>query len=351
MSQAAVDRTHLPRVSVMMPVRNEAAYVARSLGAVLAQDYPSDLVEVLVADGMSTDGTREIVEGMLASHPNVRLLDNPGLIAPTALNLATKAASGDILVRVDGHCEIATDYVSNCVRHLLEDGVEGVGGSVETIGEDGASEAIAIAMSSRFGVGGSAFRTATGKTMLVDTIPFAAYTREVVERAGPYDETLVRNQDDEYNYRIRKLGGRLLLAADVRSRYYSRATLRSLWRQYFGYGFWKVRVLQKHPRQMSARQFVPGLFVACLLVGVVLSPFSRSMRRMLCAALLAYGCASGIAAVSVAARTDWRHLRTLSLAFAALHLSYGTGFLWGNWRVLMESAKRTDREANESESR
>ena len=112
MSRTSTDRTHLPRVSVMMPVRNEAAYVARSLGAVLAQDYPSDLVEILVADGMSTDGTREIIEGMLPSHPNVTLLDNPGLIAPTALNLATKAASGDILVRVDGHCEIATDYVS-----------------------------------------------------------------------------------------------------------------------------------------------------------------------------------------------------------------------------------------------
>ena len=328
-----------PFVSVLMPVRNEAAYISRSLGAVLAQDYPRERVEVIVADGMSTDGTREIIEEIQASHPDVRLLDNPGLIAPTALNLATAAARGEILVRVDGHCEIAADYVSNCVRHLLEDGVDGVGGSVETIGENEAAEAIAVAMSSIFGVGGSAFRTAQGKTMLVDTIPFPAYTRQVVEKAGPYDETMVRDQDDEYNYRIRKLGGRLLLAADVRSRYYSRAGLSSLWRQYFQYGYWKARVLWKHPRQMSVRQFVPGLFVACLIGLALLAPVSRSARRFLWAMLLAYGAASAVASVEAASRTDWRHLPRLPVAFGALHLSYGSGFLLGNWRVLAQRAR------------
>lgn len=342
MTRTSIDQTRLPRVSVLMPVRNEAAYVARSLGAVLEQDYPSDRLQVLVADGMSTDGTREIVEEIAARQPTVCLLDNPGLIASTALNLATKAASGDVLVRVDGHCQIASDYISNCVRHLVKDGVDGVGGSVDTIGENRSAEVIAIAMSSRFGVGGSAFRTTSGKTMLADTIPFPAYTREIVETVGPYDESLVRNQDDEYNYRIRKHGGRLLLAADVRSRYYSRASIASLWRQYFGYGFWKARVLHKHPRQMSVRQFVPGLFVACLIVGAVLSPFSKSARRMLWTTLVAYGGASGVASVSAAARTEWQNLPKLLLAFGALHFSYGTGFLWGNWRVLLEAANRSN---------
>jgi glycosyltransferase involved in cell wall biosynthesis len=237
----------LPLVSVLMPVRNEAVYIERSLNAILAQDYPSDLLEIVIADGMSTDGTREKVLGFQEKHPGIRLLDNPGLIAPKALNVATAAAHGSILVRVDGHCEIAPDYVSNCVRHLLMDGVDGVGGSVETIGEDRSAAAIAAAMSSVFGVGGSAFRTIKDTTMLADTIPFPAYTREIVAKAGPYDEAMVRDQDDEYNYRIRKLGGKLLLAADVRSRYYSRASLKSLWRQYFQYGYWKARVLWKHP--------------------------------------------------------------------------------------------------------
>lgn len=322
-------RPHLPAVSVLMPVRNEAAYIARSLGAVLRQDYPSDLLEVLVVDGMSTDQTREIVRKFQRDHSNVRLLDNKQRIAPSALNLATAEAKGEVLVRVDGHCEIAPDYIWNCVRHLSEDGVDGVGGSLVTIGEDDAARAIAAAMSSSYGVGGAAFRTVSDRTMLADTIPFPAYTREIVRRVGPYDERFVRNQDDEYNYRIRKLGGRLLLAADVRSRYYSRATLASLFRQYYGYGLWKGPVLVKHPRQMKARQFVPAVFVAALIIGFVFCPFSGRVRRLLAALVLAYLGMSGVAAQRVAARTEWRFLPKLPVAFAALHLSYGIGFWHG----------------------
>lgn len=324
----------LPFVSVIMPVRNETAYIQRSLAAVLAQDYPADLLEVIVADGMSIDGTREMVQVIQIEHPNVRLIDNPKLIAPTALNLATAAARGEIIVRVDGHCEIAPDYVTNCVRHLLDNEAEGVGGSVQTVGETDTARAIAAAMSSTFGVGGSAFRTTHGRTMLVNTIPFPAYTRQIVEAAGQYDETLVRDQDDEYNYRIRKLGGRLLLAADVNSRYYSRAGIASLWRQYFGYGFWKARVLWRHPRQMRARQFVPAAFVACLSLGVIFFPFSRLVRRLLLITLLAYGSASGLASARVATQTYRRHLLKLPAAFAAMHLSYGTGFLLGNGAIV-----------------
>lgn len=325
----------LPLVSVIMPVRNETTYIQRSLAAVLAQDYPADLLEVIVADGMSTDGTRKIVQTIQIEHPNVRLIDNPKLIAPAALNLATSGAHGEIIVRVDGHCEIAPGYVTNCVRHLMQDGVDGVGGSVETVGESEMARAIAAAMSSTFGVGGTAFRTTHGRTMLVDTIPFPAYTRQIVEAAGPYDETLVRDQDDEYNYRIRKLGGRLLLAADVNSLYYSRSGLASLWRQYFGYGFWKARVLWRHPRQMKARQFVPAASVACLGFGVLFFPFSRPVRRLLLIALLVYGSASRLASACVATQTDRRHLPKLPAAFAAMHLSYGTGFLLGNAAIVV----------------
>lgn len=332
----------LPFVSVIMPVRNETAYIQRSLTAVLAQDYPADLLEVIVADGMSLDGTREMVQALQIDHHNVRLIDNPKRIASTALNLATAAARGDIIVRVDGHCEIAPDYVSNCVRHLLNDEAEGVGGSVQTVGETDTARAIAAAMSSPFGVGGSAFRTTKGGTMLTDTIPFPAYLRKVVEAAGPYDETLVRDQDDEYNYRIRKLGGRLLLAADVNSRYYSRAGLASLWVQYFGYGFWKARVLWRHPRQMKARQFVPPAFVAYLGTGIIFFAFSRLVRRLLLLALLAYGSASGLASVHVARQTDRRHLSKLPAAFAVMHLSYGTGFLLSNGAILVRRLLKAD---------
>jgi succinoglycan biosynthesis protein ExoA len=335
-SGAATAEPHspLPFVSVVMPVRNERAYIERSLGAVLTQDYPTDLLEIVVADGMSTDGTREILQGVSEGNSRVRLLDNPKQTAPCALNLATAASKGEIVIRVDGHCEVAHDYVSRCVRHLLEDGVDGVGGSLVTVGENGQAKAIAAAMSSSFGVGGAAFRTARDITILADTVPFPAYTRKIIEAAGPYDEQFTKNQDDEYNYRIRKIGGKLLLAADVHSRYYSRANLRSLARQYYGYGLFKPQVFWKHPRQMKLRQFVPGAFVACLAAGIFLAPFSQVARRSLLAILAAYASASGLASVRTAAQTEWRYLPTLPAAFAALHVSYGCGFLVGLAKVL-----------------
>jgi glycosyltransferase involved in cell wall biosynthesis len=319
----------LPLVSVIMPVRNEANYIARSLQAVLAQDYPARRMEIIVADGCSTDDTVACVRALQATHPNLHLVDNPGRIAPTGLNAALAHASGEIIVRVDGHCEIATDYVRRAVEHLLRDEVDGVGGPLETVGETARSRMIARAMSSPFGVGGSAFRTVSDKTMLTDTVAFPAYTRSIIERAGHFDEELVRNQDDEYNYRLRKLGAKILLATDVRCRYYSRSSFRSLWRQYFQYGFWKVRVMQKHPRQMQLRHFVPPAFVAALLLSLLAAPFTRAGLWLF---LLVYGSYLLVnlgAALSVARQSGSEKAYLLPAAFATLHVSYGAGFLLG----------------------
>ncbi len=319
----------LPLVTVIMPIRNEADFIDRSLGAVLAQDYPTSSLEILIADGRSTDATRQRVESIRERHPNVRLLDNAGRIVSTGINAALAEARGEVIVRVDGHCEIAPDYLRNGVRHLLEAGADGVGGPLDTVGETAAAGAIAAAMSSGFGVGGAAFRTGRSGGRWVDTVAFPAYTRQAVGRAGAFDEELVRNQDDEYNYRLRKLGGRVRLASDMRARYYSRSSLRSLWRQYFQYGFWKVRVLQKHPRQMQARQFVPGLFVLALMATAAAAPASALARMLGIAVASSYLAANLGAAVWTARRHGWRHLLRLPIAFAFLHLSYGLGFLSG----------------------
>lgn len=320
----------LPFLSVIMPIRNEGAIIRESLEAVLAQDYDPEKVEILVVDGMSTDDTRQIVTSMQSRSPNITLLDNPGRIVPVGMNIALRRARGEIFVRVDGHCTIAPDYLRRCVAHLQNDGVDGVGGPVHTVGSTRVARVIALAMSSRFGVGGSAFRTIADRTMLADTVPFPAYTRAIVERAGPYDEELVRNQDDEYNYRLRKLGAKLLLAADVRSEYYSRSSLRSLWRQYYQYGFWKVRVLQKHPLQMSARQFVPALLVTSLCAAAVLSlPAPAAGLFTLGAILVAYAAANLLASLATARGPDRDVLPLLPVAYAALHFSYGMGFLAG----------------------
>ena len=326
---AGLDPNHFADVTIIMPIRNEAAYIERSLNSVLAQDYPQEFTEVLIVDGMSTDRTREIVKSYQERHANIRLVDNPGRIAPTALNTALRAASGEIIIRVDGHCEIAPDYVSRCVQHLSEEQVDCVGGPIHTIGETYVAQTIALAMSSAFGVGGAAFRVKKDHTALVDTVAFPAYSRQAVSKTGLFDEELVRNQDDEYNYRLRKLGGKILLSADIRSRYYSRGSLSSLWRQYFQYGYWKVRVMQKHPRQMSWRQFAPLVFVLSLLVSVLLSLLFPKTYPLFVLLAGFYSFVNLLASLITAYRAGWRYFPLLPLVYAILHLSYGLGFLAG----------------------
>jgi glycosyltransferase involved in cell wall biosynthesis len=319
----------IPFVSVLMPVRNEAYYIRRALRAVLQQDYPAASMEVLVIDGLSTDGTRSILRSIKKTDPRIRIIDNPKMIVPTGLNIGIREARGEVIVRVDGHCELDRHYVSRCVSHLREDNIDVVGGPLETIGETPVARIIALAMSSRFAVGGSAFRTVTDRSMLTDTVAFPASWSSLIRRAGHLDEELVRNQDDEYNYRLRGMGAKILLAPDVRCRYYSRGSLASLWRQYFQYGFWKVRVLQKHPFQMQARQFVPGLFVLSLAVSLATSLLWHPAIWVFAAIVSAYLAANLIESLTKSATLSWRTVALLSLSIAAIHLAYGLGFLTG----------------------
>ncbi len=330
-----------PFVSVIMPVRNEGSFIERSLGAVVSQDYPTDRFEVLVVDGESTDDTVALIT-RLASGTSipVRILPNPKRIAPAALNLGIAEAKGEIVVRVDGHCVVPGDFVSRNVRALGDSDVGCVGGPIVTLGEGWVSRAIATAMSSSFGVGNSTFRTmsddslpeagdptAEEEQIEVDTVPFPAFRRAVLETAGPFDEELVRNQDDEYSFRLRKLGYRVLLLPTLQSRYFGRASIRKMVRQYYQYGVYKVRVLQRHPRQMKLRHFVPPAFAATI-VAASLSAFVSFWP--LAALALLYGSANLAASLHTAAsRRDWLALPLLPLLFAGLHLSYGFGFLWG----------------------
>jgi glycosyltransferase involved in cell wall biosynthesis len=319
-----------PHVTVIMPIRNEERFIARSLGAVLGQHYPPDRMQVLVADGMSEDATRAVVEELASTHPQhrVRIVDNPGRIVPTGFNAALALADGDVIVRVDGHTVIEPDYVAECVRALERSGADNVGGRMAAVGDGLVAQTIALATSSPFGVGNSHFHYVRGEKW-VDTVYMGAWPRSVFDRVGPFDPELVRNQDDEFNYRLRSEGGRILLTDRIKSVYYGRSSLRTVFRQYRQYGMWKVRVLQKHPRQMSARQFVPPAFAATLLAGTALAPASRTARRGLLATVISYALAAAAASVTVARKNGWRHLPVLPAVFAALHIGYGSGFLFG----------------------
>jgi len=330
----------MPLVSVILPIRNEARYIGRCLDAVSGQEYDPARLEILVVDGMSEDGTRERVRDCLerasTRGSRTQLIDNPERIVPTALNRGLRAAQGDVVIRVDGHCVIAPDYVRRCVEDLDTVEADCVGGAIQTVGETTGARAIALAQSSPFGVGGARFRYST-EPGYVDTLAFGAYRRAVFERIGLFDEELVRNQDDEFNLRLTRSGGKIWLDPQIRSTYYSRASIRALWKQYFEYGLWKVRVIQKHGRPAAWRHLMPMLLVAALAGSVGLSALTWNPIWM---ALVVgpYVLACVAAGVYVAARKGWQYLVYLPLAFMTMHVGYGVGFWAGLVRFGMGRA-------------
>lgn len=331
-----------PLVSVIIPERDEAAFIGPCLDAVLAQDYPPERVEVLVVDGMSTDGTRAIVEQRIGMHPGrrLRLLDNPRQIVPTALNIGLAESAGEVIIRVDGHCEIPPEYVSHLMRLLAETGADCAGGRIESVASSLMGRAIARAMSSPFGVGNASFRTGASRPGLVDTLAFGAYRREVFARVGVFDEELVRNQDDEFNFRLIQAGGRIWYDPSVVVRYYSRSSLASLWRQYYQYGYYKVRVMQKRRAVAAWRHLVPAAFVLALILSLLLA---LVLQQAWLALLVAGSYLLAVLAVSLlTARGSWRLFPLLPPAFAVLHISYGLGFLAG----LLHYARKWSREPN-----
>jgi GT2 family glycosyltransferase len=313
-------------------VRNEADFIVRSIEAVLAQDWPHDAIEVLVVDGASDDDTAAMASRALASSDVARweVIDNPERIVPVSMNLGIARARGDVIVRVDGHCEIAPDYVRRSMDALEATGAACVGGVCETVASTPVGRAIAVAQSSRFGVGNVAFRVGRAHAGPVDTVPFGTFRKPVLERVGGYDEELVRNQDDELNFRLVQAGEVVWFDPAIRSRYFSRSDLVRLWRQYFQYGEYKVRVMQKRGGVAAPRQLVPGAFVAALIAGVVAAAATRRPRVL---ALVVGPYAGANAAASLAlARRERVPLGPLAAAFATLHVAYGAGCWAGVWR-------------------
>ncbi len=325
-----------PFVSVILPIRNESIAIKHSLLAILEQDYPKSNFEVLVVDGMSIDDTRQIVNKIRQNTEiHVVILDNLGKIVPKAMNLGLNHAKGEIIVRVDGHTVIAPDYIRQCLDALERTGADNVGGIMNAIGTTPFARAVALATSSPFGVGGARFHYSDQEEW-VDTVYMGAWPRTVFGAIGLFDEELVRDQDDELNYRLRSAGGKILLDPKIKSKYTVRSSPHALWRQYFQYGFWKVRVLQKHPRQMSLRQFVPPVFVLALLISLLSmrSPVPLSLSLLV---PIIYLLANLGTSISTASKHGWHYLPLLPITFAILHLSYGSGFLvglfkfWNRW--------------------
>jgi succinoglycan biosynthesis protein ExoA len=317
-----------PVVTLVVAMRNEARFIEACLRSIVAQDYPADRLEVLVYDGGSTDDSTAIVARIAAAHPWVSLLPNPRRIQAAAWNLGIGRARGEIVGIVSGHVELAPGYVAAAVAALARTGADMVGGPARAESEGVVGRAVALATSTPFGVGGARFHYATTEEE-VDTV-FMGLCRTDVYRALLFDEEMVRNQDDELSYRLLDRGGRIILDPAIESRYRNRATLRGLARQYFAYGFWKVRVMQKHPRQIRIRHLVPPAFVAAVIVSLVAAAVAGTPGLVLLGLVLGSYAVANLAASAWAVRRSGIVLLPLVAAvYAVVHVSYGSGLLVG----------------------
>jgi succinoglycan biosynthesis protein ExoA len=320
------------RVSIIVPCYNEESTIAQLLDAIFHQTFPAQDIEVIVADGQSTDATRERIHDFSQLHPDlsIRVINNPRRYIPSALNRAIEASTGEYIVRMDAHSIPERDYVSTCIADLDAGKGENVGGVWKIVPprDHWISKSIALAASHPLGVGDARYRYSS-KPGWVDTVPFGAFRRELFDRIGNYDEDLLTNEDYEFNARIKRNGGRIWFNPQIRCTYYARENLNALARQYWRYGFWKWRMLKKDPTTLRWRQALPPLFVGILLLSVVTSPWILWSRYLLAAVITLYVITLFLSSsLTMKRSTSLWTIVGVPLAIATMHITWGAGFLW-----------------------
>jgi succinoglycan biosynthesis protein ExoA len=326
------------KISIVVPCRNEKRHIGAFLDSLLRQRFDRDWeIEILVADGMSDDGTREILRQYMLKAPSVQMIDNPGCIVSTGLNAAIAASTGEIIIRMDAHTVYARDYVRQCVSVLRETGADNVGGPWIARGIGHMGRAIAAAFQSPFCAGGGKSHDPNYEGD-ADTVYLGCWRRSAFERFGLFDPELVRNQDDELNFRIRRAGGRLFQSPRIQSYYTPRSSLFALFKQYLQYGFWKVAVMRKHGSVASWRHLVPALFVSSITLGLLLIALSAALGwstlALLAGTLLGveltfYALACLTASLPYVGTLELPALLAVPGVIAVHHISYGLGFLMG----------------------
>lgn len=328
-------------VSVVVPVFNEALHIAKCLESVLRQTYPAELIEIIVADGGSSDETRRLVADMAKHDSRIRLVDNPGRNQAAGLNIAIRESKGQVIARLDGHAEWPAEHLERCVRLLQETGADSVGGTMDAIGTSSFTMAVARATASVFGVGGARYRYAT-EAQEVDTVWLGCFRREALNRVGPFDERFPPHEDYELNHRIRATGGRILFSPDLPTRYWVRTSWTALARQYFRYGRAKARVAREVPGVLRPYHLAPPVLVVILILaaGALLVPPLRPIGAVILGgyALLCVG--AGVAASRGSA--PGVVIRTPAV-LAVLHLCWGAGFWAGLLGPRPKAASLSDR--------
>lgn len=331
------DSMNNPKITVVCPIYQERRFIEGLLESITLQDYPKDRMEVFLIDGMSKDGTREFITEYAKTHPFFKLIDNPQRTVPYALNNGIAQATGDVVIRIDAHCKYPADYFSRLVRYLYELKADNVGGVCNTLPANDSTKALAIAqcLCHSFGVGGSDFRIGTSKIKQVDTVPFGCFHRDLFDRIGMFDPELTRNQDDEFNGRIIKNGGKIFLIPDIVIEYAARDTIAKTRRMYWQYGLFKPLVNRKLGTPATVRQFFPLLFCIGIVLGALLSFVSPIIAYIYLAVMALYFALGFTFGVKTALRKKRFALAFyMPYIFLNLHLSYGFGYIKGLYKVL-----------------
>lgn len=314
----------LPLVTIAMPCLDEERFIEACVRSVLAQDYPKDRIEVLVADGGSIDATREILMRLAAEDPRIRMIDNPDRIQAAGMNHVIRAARGEVIVRMDVHCEYAPDYVRKCVEVLERTGADNVGGAQRARATTVFQRALCAALASPLGVGGAKYRSADNEGF-VDTVFLGAFRRRVFERIGMYDPRAITNEDAELNQRIVDAGGKVYLSREIVVHYHPRESFRALAKQYYRYGQGRARTLLKHKKLLTIRPALPFLMVSGAAALLATSP----IQPLTPFAFGAYALATGAEAIRVGRDVGLAAIPVVWAIFPVLHVSHGVGFAAG----------------------
>lgn len=317
---------------MVIPVLNEERHIEDCLRSVCEQDYPGDLIEIVVADGGSTDRTKELVAQMAINDPRLRLVENPGRNQAAGLNRGIAATTGEVVARLDGHAAWQPGHLRRCVQLLVETGADNVGGAMEAVGENPIGEAVARAWRSPFAAGGARYRYSR-RQMDTETVFLGVFRREALDRVGPFREDLDQHEDYELNHRIRLTGGRVVFSPEISTRYWTRSTWASLSAQFFRYGRSKARVARSLPGVVRPYHVAPPLLALSLPLAVA-AMLSQRTRRGVGVGLAAYVAADVVASVSVAKGASGPETARVMVAFPVLQLSWGAGFLAGLWETI-----------------
>jgi glycosyltransferase involved in cell wall biosynthesis len=329
----------LPKVSLVIPCRNEERHIGTFLNTLVKINYPKDKLEIIFVDGKSEDKTRSIVESF-RDKLLISIIDNEKKYTPFALNLGIKNSSGDYIVILSSHTALQASFVMDNIDTIKKTGADCVGGVIKTIAptEGVFAKAISFALSNKFGVGNSLFRTGIDKITEADTVPYGCYKRSVFTKYGYFNEHLVRNQDIEFNLRIKKSGAKIILDPKIQTIYYSRSNLKELFKQNFRNGFWVFYSLCFAKLPFSIRHTIPSIFVGCLLLGAMFY-FVDFFRVLFYLTLISYFLTNFYFSFKIARKEGFKYLIPTMLAFFTLHFSYGLGSIWGGIRYLLRGKK------------